>query len=146
MLKCSWQANEARLRFAPVLQARMPCMDERDRLNSLTKEISAISHHYCVVIFIASAGEDHTTLPKKDPPSVSPGAALMKRAVCVMLFYVLADAMNVQCAAPNYPLMVLPGAHPDSFPDTETCPLYNSSLWRIFVNHRESTFDGPHVA
>lgn len=43
----------------------------------------------------------------------------MNRAAYAMIFAVLADAINVQCCAANYPLMVTPGAHADSFSNTE---------------------------
>ena len=32
---------------------------------------------------------------------------------------VLADAVNLTILEPNFPFIVLPGAHPDSFPDTD---------------------------
>mmetsp|Transcript_15845 Transcript_15845/g.23536 ORF Transcript_15845/g.23536 Transcript_15845/m.23536 type:complete len:698 (+) Transcript_15845:100-2193(+) len=41
-----------------------------------------------------------------------------KRSVNALRFAVFVDAIAGTIEQPNYPIMVLPGAHPDSFPDT----------------------------
>ncbi|KAL7532229.1 hypothetical protein ACHAWF_004057 [Thalassiosira exigua] len=40
-------------------------------------------------------------------------------AAYAMLFAVFSDAVNLMCCAPNYPMMVTPGANDDSFPSIE---------------------------
>jgi len=40
-------------------------------------------------------------------------------AAYAMMFAVFADAINISCTAPNYPIMTTPGAKPDSFPSVE---------------------------
>lgn len=41
-----------------------------------------------------------------------------KRSVNALRFAVFVDAIAGTIEQPNYPIMVMPGAHPDSFPDT----------------------------
>ena len=45
--------------------------------------------------------------------------ATTRSAVYAMMFAVFADAINISCTAPNYPIMTTPGANADSFPSIE---------------------------
>jgi hypothetical protein len=63
--------------------------------------------------------------PRRTVGSLSPHLQLaisqkhLNWAVMATLFCVFTDSMNLQCTAPNYPLMVRPNGHPDSFPNTD---------------------------
>jgi hypothetical protein len=64
------------------------------------------------------------------------------RAILAVLVCVFVDAINLQCAAPNYPLMVTIGGHPDSFPNTDPFDfaaaqymLYTAAKFGAFISN-----------
>lgn len=44
---------------------------------------------------------------------------VLQNSIQAVRFSVLCSSINTKMLNPNYPIMVQPGAHPDSFPDTE---------------------------
>mmetsp|Transcript_50181 Transcript_50181/g.76356 ORF Transcript_50181/g.76356 Transcript_50181/m.76356 type:complete len:724 (+) Transcript_50181:93-2264(+) len=52
----------------------------------------------------------------------------LKRSMSSVRFTVMCSAINTKMLNPNYPIMVTPDAHPDSFPDTEPFN-YNSATY-----------------
>jgi hypothetical protein len=58
-----------------------------------------------------------TRLPRKYKLATEHDA--LKRSMNSVRFTVMCSAINTKMLNPNYPIMVTPDAHPDSFPDTE---------------------------
>jgi MFS family permease len=53
----------------------------------------------------------------------------LKKSIKSVRFAIMASAINTKMLNPNFPIMVSPGEHPDSFPDTEP---FGTSLSRFF--------------
>lgn len=58
--------------------------------------------------------------------------ATTRSAVYAMMFAVFADAINISCTAPNYPIMTTPGANADSFPSIE--PFGTNNLLYSYID------------
>jgi hypothetical protein len=73
--------------------------------------------------------EQRRILPRKQYKLVTDKNA-RKYSMWTLQFAVLASAINTKMLNPNYPIMVSPGAHPDSFPGTEPFD-FNSATYFI---------------
>ena len=64
-------------------------------------------------------GRREESLLLSDSIRLESSDATTRSAVYAMMFAVFADAINISCTAPNYPIMTTPGANADSFPSIE---------------------------
>jgi hypothetical protein len=79
------------------------------------------------------------TLVMTDSIRLATSQKYAMRAVYAVLVCVFADAINLQCTAPNYPLMVTIGGHPDSFPNTTPFD-FSSAQYMIYTAANSGAF------